>query len=273
MGGFSMKKYFTLIELLVVVAIIGILVSMLLPALQNARGVAQFAVCTSNRRQVYMSVFLSMNDNNGALPFFYEGLAGVPNPAEPSITDDWAGTKQKDGLITNPVAGLYTGSDESFRRVMRCPSKAVTSHVGSREGSNGIFDYSFPQAFSGLNTSLIGSEVKWLAQSADSRYMRTPLIIEEHPEHINGDDVETAFGVWDKLDEHHYTSGRKRGAYLAMDGTMVIYRTLGKQYRTGNHEARFEFDGVQELKWEHPLNINNGDRAGGNFNGTQFTPN
>lgn len=50
------NSYFTLIELLVVVAIIGILVSMLLPSLAKAREKTKRAVCKSNLKQVYTSI-------------------------------------------------------------------------------------------------------------------------------------------------------------------------------------------------------------------------
>ncbi len=64
----AIRSGFTLIELLVVIAIIGILVAMILPALQRARESARRGVCKSNLKEIGNSLFMYAQDYRQRFP-------------------------------------------------------------------------------------------------------------------------------------------------------------------------------------------------------------
>ena len=67
------KRGFTLVELLVVIAIIGVLVALLLPAVQAAREAARRAQCTANLKNVALAQ-LNYHDAHGSFPMAYEAF-------------------------------------------------------------------------------------------------------------------------------------------------------------------------------------------------------
>lgn len=76
------KRGFSLMELLVVIGIITVLLSLLLPALSNAREAARATVCANQLRQYGQAMILYANAN--------EGLVLPPQQGPPTRADIWA---------------------------------------------------------------------------------------------------------------------------------------------------------------------------------------
>ena len=124
-----MKKptQFTLIELLVVIAIIGVLISMLFPALSKGRAAARQVVCASNEKQ--MAIGMAS----------YTTTYGVfPRSAYDSAVGDGTGqfgTTWSEAILA--VQGFDTFTDfngNTYGQLFVCPSAPATHPTSADNG-------------------------------------------------------------------------------------------------------------------------------------------
>ena len=136
---------FTLVELLVVIGIISVLISILLPSLNRARGAAQKIACQSNLRQMGLATTFYTSENKGYFPMpDYGGIpdtSSQPNGYNPFQNPMcwWNAVPEKLGFeplgFAGPFPDLFNSASDAVP-VLRCPAANISPFAGRTYAMN-----------------------------------------------------------------------------------------------------------------------------------------
>jgi prepilin-type N-terminal cleavage/methylation domain-containing protein/prepilin-type processing-associated H-X9-DG protein len=119
---------FTLVELLVVIGIIALLISILLPALGNARRQAQLVKCMSNLRTLGQAMMMYSNANGNVImpSLVWQGAENNSN------VDYWPALLISGGYLPrSSVANSMTDPVDASRSILTCPSVNEFVQIGN----------------------------------------------------------------------------------------------------------------------------------------------
>ncbi len=147
----SLARGFTLIELLVVIAIIGVLIALLLPAVQSAREAARRAQCTNNLKQIGLAMH-NYHEAHGVFPPGYVSRwrldGGDSGTAEDDFGPGWAwGSMILPQLEQHPAYNainfsltMTSGANDTVQTMRLgtylCPSDSTKQRIPVRNEAN-----------------------------------------------------------------------------------------------------------------------------------------
>jgi prepilin-type N-terminal cleavage/methylation domain-containing protein/prepilin-type processing-associated H-X9-DG protein len=165
------ERAFTLIELLVVISVIGILASLLLPALSSALKKARAMQCLSNLRQIGQASWMYSETSDDQLPF-----AWYNNP-DPKLNSFYA------LLMPELYSQPFDGYGDFQIRVFACPTRLAEPLLGDNPmrvsyGMNAFNSIEFPDPKTRkLNQAqAANAAVKVLLADVDHKHNHPPLV-------------------------------------------------------------------------------------------------
>lgn len=191
----SKRRGFTLVELMVVIAIIGLLVGMLVPALGKARAMGRRTACAANLKQIGVLMRTYLGNRGDRFPYasFMPSVSSFPAQTEESI------------FIADVLLKGYGGSGDVFQ----CPADQLGALRPSPNAGKSYFE---------SEKSSYEYRVRLGGQMID-RYANR---IEQFTERVVPEDA-----IWIMRDyENFHGTGGSAGArrYLYNDGSVSDFK-------------------------------------------------
>ena len=146
---------FTLVELLVVIAIIGILIALLLPAVQAARAAARRMSCSNNLKQIGLAMHNYVDTYRGMLPNAGWSGSGYPNDHSPlARLLPYCEQANLQDLIDFTIEMGHPGRDDLPVELHEAAGTVVAMFLCPSDGEQALHDTTLP---SGAVIAVAGS--------------------------------------------------------------------------------------------------------------------
>lgn len=244
---------FTLIELLVVISIIGVLVSLMLPALSKARQAAHHTRCSTQLRTIGTSLILYCQDNKSKMLASYAYINGDTNPStqwtsNPSTKGYGLGNYMRTATqATNVNSGWFCPTHP----ILNAPSRQYAP-----DHANSVTTYGYNmnlQTQGNSGNALKGYWNKGRTYNPVSGWNSLDQIYTPHSEVGSIADepmLLTSAGEARFVAGHRYSYTNTTGPFASSTGYVSGAITYYGQFHSGATNIVFLDGHVKALKWE-----------------------